>query len=188
MTGSARISLPDPNNLTTAQRDVYDTVAAGPRGVVRGPVLLWLHSPELASRAQRTGEFLRYGTVFEARLSELAILITARHYDCHYIWFNHAPLALEKGIAPTVIDAIKHGYVPNFEREDEAAVYDFVKEILQDHSISDETLERAKGLFDERGVIELGAIVGHYHMGAIVLETARIPLADGSMTCLPELA
>lgn len=186
-TAPTRISLPDPDTLTPAQREVYDAVASGPRGVVRGPVLLWLHSPEYASRAQRVGEFLRWNTVLEGRLSELVILVTARHYGCHYIWFNHCRIAAEQGLADTVIEDIKHGRTPRFMREDEAAAYAFATEMLRDHDVSDATLERAKTLFGERGVIELGAIIGHYHSGAIVLAAARMPLPDGSLTCLPEI-
>jgi 4-carboxymuconolactone decarboxylase len=184
---TTRISLPDPDHLTPAQRDVYDAVASGPRGVVRGPVLLWLHSPEYASRAQKVGEFLRWDTVLEGRLSELVILVTARHYGCHYVWFNHSKVALEQGLAATVIEDIKHGRRPRFEHEDEAAAYAFATEMLETHDVSDETLERAKAQFGERGVVELGAVIGHYHSGAIVLTAARMPLPDGSRTCLPDL-
>jgi hypothetical protein len=40
-------------------------------------------------------------------------------------------------------------------------------------------------LFGERGVVEMGAIIAHYHSGAIALGLADILLPDGSKTCLP---
>ena len=95
---TARIALPDPELLSAAQQAVYDAIKSGPRGVVRGPALIWLHSPEYAARVQRVGEFLRWDTVLGQRLSELAILITARHYNAHFIWFNHHELAAENGV------------------------------------------------------------------------------------------
>jgi len=183
---ASRITLLRPEDLDEAQAAVYRTVASGPRGAVRGPVALWLHSPELASRAQQLGEVLRWGTVFEPRLSELAILVTARHCTCHYVWFNHVKAAVEQGLAADVVEAIKVRRHPEFVRDDEAAVYDFVTEVLATYRIADATLERVKELFGERGAIELGSIVGHYQHGAITLAIAELDLPDGSKTCLPE--
>ena len=52
---SARVPLPDLAHLTDEQKKVADEVT-GPRGEVRGPVWVWLHSAELAGRAQKLGE------------------------------------------------------------------------------------------------------------------------------------
>ena len=75
---SSRIPLPDSHRLSKEQQHVANEVAAGPRGEVRGPVRVWLYSPELAARAQKLGEFLRWDTVLAPRISELVILVTAR--------------------------------------------------------------------------------------------------------------
>ena len=69
----ARLSFPPPDELSPAARDVYDATAAGRRGSVPANVMVWLRSPELASRAQRLGEFLRYETTLGPRHSELAV-------------------------------------------------------------------------------------------------------------------
>jgi len=37
------------------------------------------------------------------RLSELAILVTARHWDCQYEWFAHEQHALKGGLPPAII-------------------------------------------------------------------------------------
>jgi 4-carboxymuconolactone decarboxylase len=180
-----RIPLPDLDHLTDAQKQVADEVAAGPRGQVRGPVRVWLHSPELAGRAQKLGEFLRWRTVLDARLSELAILVTARHYTCHYVWFNHVGLALKSGVSQDVVDRIKNRQEPIFDKSDEAAAYAFAIEALRHHAVGDATLAKVRGLLGDRGAVELGAIIGHYHSGAIALSLADIDLPDGTKTCLP---
>ena len=182
---SKRIPLPDLASLSKEQQQVADEVAAGPRGEVRGPVRVWLYSAELAARAQKLGEFLRWNTVLEPRISELVVLITARHYDCDYIWFNHAPLALKHGLAPSAIECIKHRRQATFGAQDETAAYAFTIEMLRDNKVSDATLGRARACFGDRGTIELAAIIGHYHSGAIALSLADIDLPDGSKTCLP---
>ncbi|MBZ8133740.1 carboxymuconolactone decarboxylase family protein [Afifella sp. IM 167] len=185
MSGRETIALPDLDNLTPEQQKIADAVAAGPRGVVRGPVRAWLHSPELADIAQRLGEFLRWRTVIGQRIAELVILTTARHYSCHYIWFNHLPMALKAGLDPQIAEAIKNRNAPDFAREEEAVAYRFAREALAGERVSDATLKKAKALFSERGVVEMGALIAHYHSGAIVLSLADIDLPDGTKTCLP---
>jgi 4-carboxymuconolactone decarboxylase len=182
---SSRILLPDLTHLTEEQQRVANAVASSPRGQVRGPLRAWLYSPELANRAQKLGEFLRWGTVLEPRICELVILTTCRHYTCHYMWFNHVGLAVKGGLSPQVIDRIKNRLEPSFDKRDEAAVYAFAIEILRNNAVSDATLAKIRALYGERGAVELGALIAHYHSGAIVLSLTDIELPDGSKTCLP---
>jgi len=172
---SGRIPLPDLTQLNSEQQRVADEVASGPRKEVRGPVRVWLHSPELASRAQKLGEFLRWGTTLDARISELVILVTAHHYGCRYMWNNHVGLALKAGLAQEALDAIDAGRSPSFAREDEAAAHAFVSELLKTHAVTEKTLSAARSALGDRGVVEMGAIIGHYHNGAIALAVADIP-------------
>src|SRR5689334_3695695 len=67
--------------MTPEQRGVYDAVVSGPRGKVEGPLRAALHRPDLADKWQQFGAALRYGTSLAPRLSELAILLTARAWD-----------------------------------------------------------------------------------------------------------
>ncbi len=69
----------DPATMSDEQRRVYEAVIAGPRRVVRGPVQVWLQNPGLAEHAQALGAYCRFGTSLPARLSELAIILTAVH-------------------------------------------------------------------------------------------------------------
>jgi 4-carboxymuconolactone decarboxylase len=185
MTTSSRIPLPDLAHLSEEQQQVAKEVAAGPRGEVRGPVRVWLHSPQLADRAQKLGEVLRWHSALDARISELVILVTCRHYDSHYMWFNHMAPALKGGLSERTIESIKFRRAPAFESADEVVAYAFATEVLNDHRVSDATLAQARTLFGDRGVVEIGAIIGHYHSGAIALGLADVTLPDGSKTCLP---
>lgn len=48
------------------------------------PLRAWIHAPEMDVHAQRLGEVLRYDTTLGLILSEMAILMVARHWtsDC----------------------------------------------------------------------------------------------------------
>jgi 4-carboxymuconolactone decarboxylase len=179
-----RISLPDLDRLSADQQRVADAVTAGPRGEVRGPVRLWLHSPDLADRAQKLGAFFRLGTSVPQRICELVILVTARHYDCDYIWFNHSRMALKRGLSAETIERLRRRQAPDFDQPGDSTAYDFATAILQGGKVPDPVLENAIALFGERGVVELGALIAHYHSGAIVLSLSDTVLPDGSRSCL----
>jgi 4-carboxymuconolactone decarboxylase len=103
--------LPDivVESLTPDQRRVYDAILSGPRGVVQGPLRVWLNSPELADRAQALGAFCRYHTTLPPRLSELAIITTGAYWKAGFEWAVHAPIALKAGLDPDAVEAIRKG-------------------------------------------------------------------------------
>ena len=63
-----RIPELDEDQFDGRQRSIYAEILAS-RGHLGGPFKIWLYSPELADRAQRLGQFLRYDTNLEPRLS-----------------------------------------------------------------------------------------------------------------------
>jgi 4-carboxymuconolactone decarboxylase len=84
--------------MSEAQKRVYDSLAGGPRGGVRGPFGPLLQSPELADRVRELSDYLRFRTSLPARLNEFAILITARFWGAEFEWFAHRLLALNGGL------------------------------------------------------------------------------------------
>ena len=80
--------------------------APGPRGALVGPFAPLLRSPELMTRLQKVGEYLRFESPLDRRLFEMTVLLVARHWDQQFEWAFHHPLALEAGLDPAVVDAI----------------------------------------------------------------------------------
>lgn len=179
----ARLAPIPETSLTADQRRVLDAIASGPRGGARGPFPALLRSPELADRAAKLGEFLRYNTSLPPRLSEMAILITARAWTAQYEWFAHAPLAIKGGLSEEIVAAIAERRRPEGMQPDEAALYEFCTELHRDHRVSDATYGRALELFGERGIVEIIGLSGYYVMVAMTLNVAGVPLPEG--TALP---
>ena len=50
----------NPREMNEEQKKAAAELAAGPRGGVRGPFIPLLRSPELMSRLQKVGEYLRF--------------------------------------------------------------------------------------------------------------------------------
>ena len=181
----ARIPLFPLDDMTHAQRQVYQAIVSGPRGKVVGPMRAALHRPELADKWQQLGEILRYRTSLPPRLSELAILVTARHWSSQLEWQQHQPAALKGGLAPAVADAIGDGQRPSFARADEAAVYDYSLELQQSKKVSAKNYQRALDAIGVVGVVELTALVGYYTMVAMTLIAHEVPLPEGATPLLP---
>lgn len=166
--------------MNEAQRRVYQSIAAGPRGGVRGPFNALLRSPELADRVQRVGEYLRFGSSLPARLNELAILINARFWGSKYEWYAHRPMAENGGLAPAVADDLARNKRPAGMQADETVVYEFCTALHTTHAVDDALFERAVAMLGERGVMDLIGVSGYYTLVSMVLNVAEIPLPAGA--------
>jgi 4-carboxymuconolactone decarboxylase len=177
------------SEMSDAQRKAAGEIASGPRGRLNpdGPNALLLRSPELMSRNQRVGEYLRYQSSLPLRLNEFAILITARQWNAQVEWLVHHPLALKAGLAPEVAADLARGLRPAAMKDDEAIIYQFCKELHETKKVSDAAFKAMLDKFGERGVIDLVALTGYYTMLAMVLNVAEQPLPGGAPPPLPVL-
>ena len=180
--------LPE-SEMTAAQLKAARELASGPRGRMStsGPNIVLLRCPDLMSRTQKVGEYLRYISSLPARLSEFAIMVTARAWTAQVEWLAHQPLALKAGLDPSVADDLAQGKRPAAMKEDEAIVYQFCKELHDTKAVSDATYQATVDKFGESGVVDLMGITGYYTMLAMVLNVARQPLANGVAPPLPTL-
>ena len=172
------------DKMTEAQKKAAAELAAGPRGAFRGPFVPLVRSPELMSRLQRVGEYLRYDNSLPQKLVEMTVLMTARRWTQQYEWNAHQPLALQAGVGRDVVSAIAEGRRPEKMSEDEDVLYTFCDELQRNQSVSDGTYARAIARFGEAGVVDAVGITGYYTMLAMVLNTARTPLPDGGKPAL----
>jgi 4-carboxymuconolactone decarboxylase len=175
-----------PDEWTDAQRAAAQEIVNGPRGALYGPFVPLLRSPELMGYAQRLGEYLRYRSAIGVRLSELAILVTAREWDQQVEWAIHAPIAQQVGITADVIGAIARRQRPAAMLVDEAVVYDFCIELHRDKRVSDRVYNDALALFGEQGVVDLMGVNGYYTFLAMVMNTAQTEAPASSAEPLPE--
>ena len=181
-------TLPE-SEMSAAQIKAARDIASGPRGRLNtdGPNALLLRSPELMSRTQKVGEYLRYNSSIPSRLNEFAILVTARQWDAQVEWIAHHPLALKAGLDPAVAAELALGKRPSGMKDDEAIVYQFCKELHDTKTVSDSTFKAAVDKFGENGVIDLIGLTGYYTMLAMVLNVARQPLPAGTSPPLQAL-
>lgn len=165
--------------MDEAQRDAAERMVASKTGRIIGPMNAWLRCPPLAERAFALGDYARHGSTHEKRISELVILMVARHWSAQVEWCVHKVEALQAGIDPAVVDAIEDRVRPTFARADEELVYDLFTELIDTKQVGDAVYDRAIAVFGESKLVELIAIFGHYNHVAAVLNTFRVPVPPG---------
>ena len=175
-----RIKMLTQAEMNDDQRRVYESAVAGRRGHAPAPLVAWLGSPELADRAQKLGEFVRYQTTLPPRLSELAILITARHWTAQYEWFAHKQEALKARLDPAVIDDIACRRQPRLENRDERVVYDFTVSLIETHAVRDDLYRATVDSLGERGVVELVGLLGYYTLISMTVNTFELGPPSGT--------
>jgi 4-carboxymuconolactone decarboxylase len=176
----ARIPLPSPETMTPEQKRVYDNIVTGPRGRLVGPLRAALHRPELAEKWQQFGELLRYRTSLPADLSELAILVTARHTRSDLEWTIHEQMARNAKLPDDIIASVRNNVRPATDNADFLLIYDYARELNEQNRVSEPIYARVRDRFQALGVVELTALIGYYTMVAMTLNAHEIPLPDGA--------
>ena len=168
------------DSLDEAQRKVHDEITSGPRGSVRGPFSMLLHSPHLADRVQRLGEFVHYQCAVPQKLRELVVLTIARHWASDYEWAAHEPAARRAGLTDDVVEALRRGERPAFDDPAEAETYEFCTELLRTGRVSDETFSAVNQRLGNAPTVDLVGLIGHYSLVAMTINVFEIPTRDGS--------
>ena len=161
--------------MTDAQRKAADEMIAGPRKGVKGPFVPLLRSPELMDRLQKVGEYLRFQSSLDQRISEFVMLVVSRAWTQHFEWFVHVPLGRKAGISEDTIAALADGRRPSGMREDEELAYDFCEELLRNKGVSETTYHRAVMKFGENGVIDMLGVAGYFTTVSMIMNVAHSP-------------
>lgn len=191
----SRISYITPENFTEAQQHLFKSITGGKRGEGRapedllnaeggmsGPFNAWLRSPALGDAAQRLGETVRFESTLPPQLRELGILIVAAKWKAQYEWWAHEKIARREGLEEGVIESVKVGMRPDFSDPAEAVVYNFARELLEQHRVADHLYNEAVELLGETGVTELVILLGYYTLVSMTLNVFEVPVPAGERT------
>ena len=134
----SRSRLPpiDREELDATRREAYDAVmrAAGSDGAPRGAASLRLHG---------SGTDLRFSGPLGRRLTELAILTTAREHDQPYEWALHELDALAVGLDEGLIDIVRHRKPLTGVGDPEATIMEVGRELFTTRRLGPDTYARA---------------------------------------------
>lgn len=114
------------------------------------------------------------GGTFPRRESELVILRVAHLNDSVYERTQHRRLGRRAGLSEAEMDRVEEGPQAEGWSARERAMLLATDELHADRDLSDETWALLGEHFDERGLIELVFLAGHYELLATALHTLRV--------------
>ena len=120
------------------------------------------------------GAFCRYGTRLLPRLSELAILTTAVHWQAGFEWYSHVSIGLAAGLDPVAVEQLRTGSRPAFQHADEAAVHAFAAELMAHKEVGETTYQETVAVLGQEGVVELVGLLGYYQLISMTIKAFRV--------------
>ena len=179
MSTTTRVAPLRDDEMNDEQRAVAKEIAGARGGVLGGPFAIWVRDAELAKRINVLSDRLRKNSGLEKRLLELLVLVVTQQWKANYAWSAHARQALELGVAPEVVEAIRAGTPPPFARDDERLIVEVVSELVRTHALSDATYTRALEALGLDLLIELVTSAGLYTMISMTLAVFDVPPHSG---------
>lgn len=183
-----RLPLPKREELDALGQGLYDATLDPKGGTIRGlkgPSGIQLHSPALSQYARPLNRYLRYQAGFTGRERELAILTTARECDSQFEWAAHEHEARREGIAPQIIEIVKHRRDTAGLDEADAIIIDLGREIFGARKVEPQTFARALRQFGRRKLVDLVSLMGNYAGTAALLTAFDMQLDEGTTAILP---
>ena len=174
MTSSDRVQYHTTRETVSEAGERHFDAIKESRGEILGPFAVLLNSPELAGRTAELGAYVRFGSSLPDADREIAILTTARTFDCAYEWAMHQPIAVEAGVSEATLEAISEEQQTDHLNDTEAIAIEYGRELFEEHTISEDTFEAALDQYGESGVVELTATMGYYSMIACVLNAFNV--------------
>jgi alkylhydroperoxidase family enzyme len=111
---------------------------------------------------------------------ELLILRTAWRCRAEYEWAQHVALAAHAGLSPEEILRVTSGPdAPGWHAHD-TTLLRAADELHESATISDATWAGLAGAYDERQLIEVCMLVGHYHLVAFTLNSLGVEREAGT--------
>jgi 4-carboxymuconolactone decarboxylase len=114
-----------------------------------------------------------------ARDRELLILRTAVLCHADYEWGQHRLIGLSAGLTEEEIERVRSGAAASGWDAFDAALLSAAEELHAEAVISDATWETLASRYDERQLIEVPMVVGHYHLVAFTLNSLGVQLEPG---------
>ncbi|MGY1730100.1 carboxymuconolactone decarboxylase family protein [Geodermatophilus sp. SYSU D01045] len=144
---------------------------------------LLLHSPPVAEGWNALLGALRGATTLPADLRELVVLRIAVLAGAEFEWAAHEPIARRAGLTDLHLRVLRadDATAEPVWTPAQAAVLAFTDASARAVTVPDPVFAAVRAHLDDRGVVELTALVGGYAMVARFLVALQVPPPDGEV-------
>ncbi len=184
---SARLPLRPPPYEPEVERSLHNKAFAGlsPQNLR----LALAHQPLLARAFQELGHVILFKCTLAEREREIAIIRTGALTRSEYEWGMHVSIYAERcGLTQMQIADLTQGDAENDRwTPRERLIVRMVDELHRHSTVADSTWAGMREHWPNDQIVELILSAGFYRMAAIFLNTAAVPLEDGSARFPPGL-
>lgn len=175
----ARLELPVREKLDPEGQGAWDHVM-GNRGHIGGPFTVLVHSPDLGKRVSDVGAYIRFESGLDKGLRTIAVMMTAREFNCRFEWAGWTKQGREAGVPERIIEAIRERRRPEGLTPDQELVMTFGQQILSaKHRVEKSTYDAAVQRFGLKGAIDLAMTFGYFAMLTFTLNSFGVDVPEG---------
>lgn len=189
-----RLPLIAPAALSGEQKELFDSIMANQLpwsqdagfrirtegGRLIGPFNSFLRNPAVASRFLAFAAAESSHTSLPDRVREVVIVAVGAVWGAgaQYELYAHRILAAQAGVSPEAIRALSLGEVPAELTPHEKIAVRVVRQLLIDRRLDDDLYRAAEQAFGERGLSDIGALMGQYQTVCTLLTMFQVPAPE----------
>ncbi len=182
-----RFPLPNPDEMDDTGKQTYNQVV----NVFHQHPSPRLYSPKLDLPLAEAGHYLKFDAGLPPRVMELAVLVTARSFDCQYEWTQwetHARASTDpRYIEPSIVDIVKYEKPLTGLDVNDAAIISLGREMFIDSKVSSDTFNKVLALLGQRKTVDLVELMGGYQACVTEMNAFDQQLEKGQTPLLPML-
>jgi 4-carboxymuconolactone decarboxylase len=183
-----RLSLPKREDMSDADKKVFDELTTGDRLPPGAKAPVRLYSPKLAKPLSDAHHYLKFESGLGDRLTTIAVLVTAWELDSQFEWTQWELRGRKAGsphVDQSIIDVIKYNKPVTGLAEKDAVIITFGRELFGQKKVSSETFAQGLRLFGPRGMVDLTNLMALYTQTALELTAFDQQLWEGQKPLLP---
>ncbi|MEU8951196.1 carboxymuconolactone decarboxylase family protein [Streptomyces sp. NPDC048489] len=116
---------------------------------------------------------------------ERVILRVAHHMGCAYEWAHHSVMAQDQGVTRLEIESIARTVDDGWTSRT-CALFNATDDLLDGGKLTADTWHALREHLDDNQVVELCMLVGHYVMGAMIINTSGCEIEPRYLASLGE--
>ena len=168
--------LDDRHRAVVERIKVLDKEPSGPQ--LHSFYGILAHSPAFFAGFMDLGIAIAASCALPTRWRELLVLRTAWLCAAPYAWGEHVVIARDHGLDADDIERVTMGSVAPEWNDEDRALLRAAEELHADATIEDATWQALARFLDERQLLEVPIVVGHYHTTAYLQNAVRVALND----------
>ena len=159
--------------------EIFSRGLTGPDGEPLNIFGVLAHHPAMLKRWLVFATHILSKNTLNARDREILILRTGWNCRSQYEWGQHVLIGRECGLSDEEIERIKTGPIHQSWSTTERQLLEAADELHKVQAISDTTWNGLTQSYSTEQVLDVIATVGNYHLVAMFLKSARVPLDTG---------